>query len=171
MLGRRLRALIPAVVLVAGGLATGATAATSGSTSGAWRYSEYRISSSALDTLRTDFVNQILSTHRTGTWAPMKMTLNDRDLRLMGLPSKNFLLKHRFSKPTLVTPDGRTQDASGLPTAATFAGTGYFGIRPGAWLLTVTDQEIGWCSMAHVYGAPGSYKISTAGHCGKAGDT
>src|SRR5436190_2128277 len=43
-------------------------------------------------------------------------------------------------------------------------------IRPGAWLLTVTNNEIGWCSMAHVYGAPGSYQISTAGHCGKAGD-
>src|SRR5581483_5839759 len=26
------------------------------------------------------------------------------------------------------------------------------------------------CSMAHVYGSPGSYEISTAGHCGKTGD-
>jgi hypothetical protein len=56
------------------------------------------------------------------------------------------------------------------PATATFAGTGFFGIRPGAWLLTVTDQEIGWCSMAHVYGSPGAYQISTAGHCGKVGD-
>ena len=24
--------------------------------------------------------------------------------------------------------------------------------------------------MAHVYGAPGAYQISTAGHCGKTGD-
>jgi hypothetical protein len=54
---------------------------------------------------------------------------------------------------------------------ATFAGTGFFGIRPGAWLLTVTDQEVGWCSMAHVYGTAGAYQISTAGHCGKTGDT
>jgi hypothetical protein len=51
-----------------------------------------------------------------------------------------------------------------------YAGAGFFGIRPGAWLLTVTDQEVGWCSMAHVYGTAGAYSISTAGHCGKAGD-
>jgi hypothetical protein len=31
--------------------------------------------------------------------------------------------------------------------------------------------SIGWCSLAHVYGSPGSYSISTAGHCGKTGDT
>jgi hypothetical protein len=87
----------------------------------------------------------------------------------MGLPSKHYLLTHRFPRPTLVTQDGRAQ-AVALPSVATFAGAGYFGIRPGAWLLTVTDKEIGWCSMAHVYGAPGSYAVSTAGHCGKTGD-
>src|SRR5436189_916035 len=61
-----------------------------------------------------------------------------------------------------------TADSPGL---ITFAGTGFFGIRPGAWLLLLTGNSIGWCSMAHVYGSPGAYQVSTAGHCGKPGDT
>jgi hypothetical protein len=71
-----------------------------------------------------------------------------------------------------VTRTGATTastSAVALKTLATFAGTGYFGIRPGAWLLTVTDNEIGWCSLAHAYGSPGNLQISTAGHCGKVG--
>ncbi|HWH08520.1 MAG TPA: hypothetical protein VNX21_04920, partial [Candidatus Thermoplasmatota archaeon] len=51
-----------------------------------------------------------------------------------------------------------------------YAGAGCFGIRPGALLLTVSGGAIGWCSMAHVYGAPGTYQIATAGHCGNTGD-
>jgi hypothetical protein len=66
-------------------------------------------------------------------------------------------------------PGGSTAAAG--PSVASFAGTGFFGIRPGAWLLFITPDEIGWCSAAHVYGSPGAYSISTAGHCGKAGDT
>jgi hypothetical protein len=57
------------------------------------------------------------------------------------------------------------------PSLVAFAGTGFFGIRPGGWLLLFNDNSIGWCSFAHVYGTPGAYKISTAGHCGKVGDT
>ena len=168
MPGSRLRLFLP-IALAAVGLATaGATAATTSPTP-ALHLSEYRISPGAMDALRTDFVHQILANNKPGTWAPMKMTLNDRDLRLMGLPSKHFLLAHRFSKPTFVTPDGDASPTA-LPSAATFAGAGWFGIRPGAWLLTVTDKEIGWCSLAHVYGAAGSYQVSTAGHCGKTGD-
>src|SRR3954471_19583039 len=148
MLGRRLRVLVPAVALAAAAVAPpppaaprGAPAATGGS--GGIQYSEYRISSSAMSQLRSHFVDQVLATHRTGTWAPMKMTLSDSDLRAMGLPSKKALLGHRFPQPTFVTPDGQMQPAAALPTVATFAGTGYFGIRPGAWLLTVTNNEIG----------------------------
>jgi hypothetical protein len=37
-------------------------------------------------------------------------------------------------------------------------------------VLLINGNRIGWCSLAHVYGAPGSYQISTAGHCGKPGD-
>jgi len=163
------RRLVLPVALAALAVATaGATAATRTSAPTV-HLSEYRISQPAMNALRQDFVHQILANNKPGTWAPMKMTLNDRDLALMGLPSKHFLLTHRFSRPTLVTRDGHETPVA-LPTAATFAGAGWFGIRPGAWLLTVTDKEIGWCSLAHVYGAPGSYSISTAGHCGKTGD-
>jgi len=56
------------------------------------------------------------------------------------------------------------------PGVISFAGAGYFGIRPGAWLLYISGNSIGWCSAAHVFGAAGSYDISTAGHCGKAGE-
>ena len=164
------RRLVAPAALAAVCLATVGAAATTHPSTPAVHLSEYRISQPAMDALRADFVHQILANNKPGTWAPMKMTLNDRDLRLMGLPSKQFLLSHRFSKPTLVTPDGHETPVSLAPTAATFAGAGWFGIRPGAWLLTVTDKEIGWCSMAHVYGAPGSYQVSTAGHCGKTGD-
>jgi hypothetical protein len=163
------RRLVGPIALAALAIATvGATAATRASAP-AVHLREYRISQPAMDALRHDFVHQILANNKMGTWAPMKMTLDNRDLALMGLPSKHFLLTHRFSRPTLVTTDGHETPVA-LPTAATFAGTGWFGIRPGAWLLTVTNKEIGWCSMAHVYGAPGSYEISTAGHCGKSGD-
>jgi hypothetical protein len=154
------------------------------------RIGEYKLSKSATATLRADMVDQILAKYRPGTWAPMKMTLGDRELRLMGLPSKRVLTSHRYRVPTAVYPGGRlvplagrtskskgkpsgggaSSGAAAGPTVTTFAGTGFFGIRPGAWLLTVTDKEIGWCSMAHVYGAPGAYQISTAGHCGKTGD-
>jgi hypothetical protein len=164
----RLRLFVPLALLALAGATTGAVASTSSPASG-WKLSEYQVSAPAMDALRNHFVNHLLRTHQTGTWAPMKMTLNDRDLALMGLPSKQFLLNHRFPKPTLVTQDGQMEQVA-LPSAASFAGAGWFGIRPGALLLTVTDNEIGWCSMAHVYGSPGAYSVSTAGHCGKTGD-
>jgi hypothetical protein len=111
----------------------------------------------------------------------------------MGLPSRRVLLSHRYRVPTAVYPNGklkrlatRKQMAAGggkhgggsssgsaaAPGLVTFAGTGFFGIRPGAWLLLINEKEgsIGWCSAAHVYGSAGAYKISTAGHCGKVGD-
>ena len=156
------------------------------------RIGEFKLSDSRAAALRNDWANRILARYPAGSWAPAKMTLNDRDLALMGLPSKRVLLSHRYSVPTAFYPGGKVvplrrasakpgggsgSGGSGggtapaaTPTVTTFAGTGYFGIRPGAWLLTVTSKEIGWCSMAHVYGTPGAYQISTAGHCGKTGD-
>jgi hypothetical protein len=181
---RRAALAVAAVALVSGVATAGAAQAR------VVKLNELRISNARMNQLRTDWVNQIYAHNPMGSWAPMKFTLTDRDLRLMGLPSKRVLTAHRYPVPTAVYPNGRmvrlTSRAamkkgggggggSGSGTAAggaavTFAGTGWFGIRPGAWLLTVTDQEIGWCSMAHVYGAPGSYQVSTAGHCGKTGD-
>jgi hypothetical protein len=157
------------------------------------KLSEYNLPGAKLDQLRTDWADQITARYPAGSWAPMGFNLTDRDLRLMGLPSKRVLTSHRYRVPTAVYPNGKmvrltarsskgggkggsggsggSGGTAASPGVATFAGTGFFGIRPGAWLLTVTDSEVGWCSMAHVYGAPGSYQISTAGHCGKTGDT
>ena len=153
--------------------------------------SEFKLSDAKLAQIRQHQMDRLLATHRMHTWAPIPTRLTDSDLKLMGLPPKRFLLGKRFPVPTAVYPDGKMVrlaakggkggkpsggggGGSGGTTSETpivsFAGTGFFGIRPGAWLLTVTDQEIGWCSMAHVYGAPGSYAVSTAGHCGKNGD-
>ena len=98
--------------------------------------------------------------YRPGTWAPAKMVLGDRELRLMGLPSKAGphltplpRSRRRLSGWPAGSPErreggwqaqaGRRRRDGGAtagPTAATFAGAGFFGIRPGALLLTVTDE-------------------------------
>ena len=174
------------VVIAALGCVILALAVTTTAQARVVRISEFKLSADRIQQLRGNWVDQILSTHKMHSWAPMKMTLNDRDLKLMGLPPKRFLVGHRFPVPTKVYPSGRMVPLAGKPpkggggggggaTAAdpalvTFAGAGFFGIRPGALLLTVTDETVGWCSMAHVYGPPGSYSISTAGHCGNNGD-
>jgi hypothetical protein len=157
------------------------------------RIREYRLPASAMRQLRADFVRQLTSRHPQHSWAPLRFNLANRDLKLMGLPSKRWLIahRHRFGRPTAVYRGGRTvslarraragskrgRGGSGSagsnassPGVVTFAGAGFFGIRPGAWLLLIGKKSIGWCSAAHVYGAPGSYEISTAGHCGKPGD-
>src|SRR3954469_833405 len=112
---------------------------------------------------------------------------------MMGLPSKRVLTSHRYPVPTAVYPNGkmvrltaRSSKTSGKggkggsggssngpaasPGLVTFAGTGFFGIRPGAWLLTVTDNEVGWGRMAHSSRAPGAYASSAAGHSRETGD-
>src|SRR3954470_18302678 len=151
---------------------------------------EYRPSASTLTQLRSDWVDQLRAKYGNHTWAPMKFDLGDKDLKLMGLPSKKVLTSHRYKVPTAVvggklvplakldqylaakqrgkkppSGGGSTTAADG-PSLVSFGGTGFFGVRPGAWLLTITDAEVGWCSAAHVYGTA----ISTAGHCGKTGD-
>jgi hypothetical protein len=146
---------------------------------------EYKVAPSGAAALRSVWLDQLASRHPAGSWAPMRFELGDRELRLMGLPPKRVLLARRYRVPTAVYPDGRmvrmgassrrrggsgSQPSAAPPGLITFAGTGFFGIRPGAWLLLINDNSVSWCSMAHVYGAPGSYQISTAGHCGKPGD-
>jgi hypothetical protein len=129
----------------------------------------YSIPAANLAQLKERFIRQVRSKYHDGQWAPMRFNLSNADLKLMGLPPKRVLLKQRYRKPTQVSQDGSRTPVA-LPTLATYAGAGWFGIRPGALLLTVTDTTIGWCTMAHVYGSPGAYQISTAGHCGKTGD-
>jgi hypothetical protein len=147
---------------------------------------EYRPPAGALAKIRTDWANRLLSHHAANSWAPIRFNLSNRDLRLMGLPPKRVLLSHRYRVPTKVYPSGRMVRMSrggkgggkggagggtaSSPGVITYAGAGFFGIRPGAWVLLINDNSVGWCSLAHVYGAPGSYAVSTAGHCGKPGD-
>ena len=157
-----------------------------------YKVREYKLPQARMDLLQKRFADQIESRYQKGTWAPLRYELSNKDLRLMGLPSKKFLLSHRYKRPTAVYPDGHlkrlsTRSSAGKgggkggggssggsaaqPGIVSYAGTGFFGIRPGAFLLLINGNSIGWCSMAHVYGSPGSYEISTAGHCGKVGDT
>jgi hypothetical protein len=154
---------------------------------------EYTLPGGKLAKLGDRMTDQITSRYGTGTWAPLRFNLHNRDLRLMGLPSKRVLLSHRYRVPTAVYPNGKlvrlagkgdkggkgghgghgghnTGTQSSSPGVVTYAGAGFAGIRPGAWLLLINDDSIGWCSMAHVYGSAGSYAVSTAGHCGKPGD-
>lgn len=149
---------------------------------------EFRLSAAKAATLSDRWADRILARHATGTWAPLRHDLTDRDLATMGLPPHRVLAKRRYRRPTAVR-NGRlvvlgaskrgangkggkpSGDGSGSSSAVTtFAGTGFFGIRPGAWYLIITDKGVSWCSLAHVYGASGSYAVSTAGHCGKVGD-
>ena len=141
---------------------------------------EFTVDENALCELRDQWIDKLLKTHEHGTWATMEMELTDAQLEKVGLPPADVLRKGDYSRPTLVTKDGRYVDVpleeleaemdASLPQVASFAGTGCLGIRPGALLLTVTSNSIGWCSLAHVYGSPGGYDISTAGHCGNNGD-
>ena len=158
-----------------------------------YKVGEWRLPDSRMDQLRDRWVDRIEARYPQGSWAPMRYELSNRDLKLMGLPPKRVLLKQRYRRPTAVYPSGRmvklptrTKPPSGggnggggngggsstpaEPALISYAGTGFFGIRPGAFVLLMNDNSIGWCSLAHVYGTPGAYKISTAGHCGKNGD-
>jgi hypothetical protein len=157
------RRLLPLLVLVAALLAPAAAHATT--------IDEFTLSASTASELRDRWVDKLLARHSVGTWAPMKMDLDDRDLALMGLPSERELMSRRHDRPTAYHRDGSAEVLAAGPPVASFAGTGFFGIRPGAFLLIFSDQGISLCSMAHVYGSPGSYEISTAGHCGSNGDT
>jgi hypothetical protein len=132
------------------------------------KLSEFTLAPATMAKLRGDFYDQILTKHKPGTWAPLKMELSNKHLAMMGLPSARTLRRMDFSKPTAFNKDGTVTQMD--PALVSFAGAGYFGIRPGAWILLISGNSIGWCSAAHVFGSAGSYDISTAGHCGKTGD-
>jgi hypothetical protein len=173
---RRVASAVAALSLMAGLGGAGAAHAS------VIKINEFKLSNTQLGQLRARWVKQIYANHKMGTWAPMKFNLSDADLKIMGLPSKKVLLAHRYKTPTAfkngrlvrlgAKGKGKGTKADG-PAVASFAGTGFFGIRPGAWLLFIDTNagSVGWCSAAHVYGSPGAYSISTAGHCGKVGQT
>src|SRR3954465_15179179 len=113
---------------------------------------EYKPSASTLTQLRSDWVDQLQAKYGEHTWAPMKFDLGDKDLKLMGLPSKKVLTSHRYAVPTAVVggklvplakldqylaakqrgkkpPSGGGSTAADGPSLVSFAGTGFFGIR------------------------------------------
>src|SRR5215212_3282631 len=151
---RRVATTVAALSLMAGMAATTAAEAKT------VRVSELKLSSAKMAKLRTSWVDQIYAHHSLGTWAPMRFDLTDADLRTMGLPSKKVLLRHRYRRPTAFYPGGRmvrlssragargkpkpggggsggTGTTAAGPGVVSFAGTGFFGIRPGAWLLFI----------------------------------
>lgn len=166
---------IALLMTVVGGVLS---AAPAGATSRGFDITEFTVDEKALCELRDEWIDDLLANHEHGTWAEMDFELTDEQLEDVGLPPADVLRRGDYSSPTLVTDDGRYIDvpleqleSAMLPQAATYGGTGCLGIRPGALLLSVTSNSIGWCTLAHAYGAPGSYDISTAGHCGNNGDT
>ncbi|MGH2729221.1 MAG: hypothetical protein ACRDJI_01285 [Actinomycetota bacterium] len=158
---------------------------------------EYTVPAQTMTDITNEWIGEILATHPEHTWAPLDFHPSDDQLARLGLPSAEVLRAQSYPEPTMVSPDGTTEvvDLSPIaqptgngngggsnpptatqptgtlgPTVTSVAGAGWMGIRPGALVLLITDNSIGWCSLAHVYGSPGSYQISTAGHCGKGGD-
>jgi hypothetical protein len=171
----RLLLVLTLALPLAAGPASGAGA------SGDLSLTEFRPDPDAMCEVTEEWHEQLLATHEPGTWAPLKFEPTDEQLAKLGLPSSEILNSRDYAQPTIVSQDGRFAEISTaelraatqqsfLPAVASYGGTGCLGIRPGAFLLLLTGG-VGWCSMAHVYGSPGSYSISTAGHCGKAGDT
>lgn len=160
-------ALVGSMSLLA---ATGVQAVGVSPPDGPLQVDEFTLSEAQSTTLRDRWGQQLVSKYGTDTWAPLKMELEDEDLALIGLPPKRVLLAQRYPTPTTFDNSGQPMPMANSGTAA-FAGAGFFGIRPGGWLLLLNGGSVGWCSFAHVYGTPGSYSISTAGHCGKVGDT
>jgi hypothetical protein len=165
---RKLVLVLAALALIAVPAAARPVSSTTTVTAPKVDLGEFTLPPAAMAKLRSDFYDQILARNKPGTWAPMKMQLSNKHLAMMGLPSARTLRRMDFSTPTVFHRNGTTSQID--PALISYAGLGSFGIRPGAWLLLINDQGIGWCSAAHVYGSPGSYDISTAGHCGKTGD-
>ena len=182
---KKLSSLIALFALIASMTLTQAKA-----TPAAVEVSEFTLSEAVAADLRLRWGQQLIERYGVGGWAPMRFELGDDELALMGLPSRQTLLSHRYDVWTRfdgerAIPVAKSSDKGGkggggggdggggssdTPVAA-YAGAGFFGIRPGAWLLVFEGDTISLCSMAHVYGSPGSYDISTAGHCGGVGAT
>lgn len=174
-LGGLVLALSLALAVVPGGALAGPPSSRG---SGELTFQEFVVPNDVRNEIRREWTEDLLAKYPAGSWAPLRFEPTDAQLARMGLPSREILLSRRYPVPTMVTKGGRFERVklppvpTGTlgPTVASYAGAGWFGIRPGAWLLLLTGG-IGWCTTAHVYGSPGAYKISTAGHCGKVGDT
>src|SRR5688500_4067837 len=148
-----------AIVAVLAALMVGVAPAQADQVSKA-KLTEYKIPKANMAKLRALYFQQLQRRAGGKGWAELRFNLGDRALRLMGLPSKKFLLSRRYRHPTIVyrtAPKGGPKGDGGgkgggnggsdgggggsapttLPTVATFAGTGWFGIRPGAMILLI----------------------------------
>jgi hypothetical protein len=102
LLGKRFLAGAAAVALATiglGGLSTGATASSGGER---LVVDEFRLSDAAITTLRDSFVDRIEATYPVGSWAPLRMELDDADLAVMGLPSRAELRAADLSRPVVI---------------------------------------------------------------------
>src|SRR5688572_21383243 len=115
-----LRRVAGAVTALAATSALFAAGNAEASTQKAVKLKPYTLSASALAELKADFVEQIRDKHPVGTWAPMRMELDDRHLKLMGLPPARVLRRQSFAKPTLVDRRGR-RTALAEPVLASYA--------------------------------------------------
>src|SRR5256714_3971687 len=123
---RRVARAVVALSLIA--FAAGATAAQARVV----KIGEYRLPSAKLDQLRTDWANQITARYPQGSWAPMGFNLTDRDLHLMGLPSKRVLTSHRYPVPTAVYPDGKMVRLTARSGKSSGSGKGGSGGKSGS---------------------------------------
>src|SRR5688500_18443900 len=115
-----LRRFVAAAALALAVVTTGAVAAPAAAPV---NVEAYRLSEPTLDTLRAEWIDQLLARNTPGTWAKLKFDLGDRHLKLMGLPPAAVLRSRSYERPTMVSADGTAEEVA-LPTAATFAGTG-----------------------------------------------
>lgn len=143
---------------------------------------------------------ELAETYPAGTEIPLIYHPTDEDLDALGLPDAETLQELDLSQavrfhedgtreivdPAVLAPsehpanngkgngppdkdDGGSDDSSPDSPVASFAGNGCLGIRPGTWVFSL-NNGISWCTLAHVYGSPGAYQISTAGHCASKGE-
>src|SRR5205807_860262 len=73
---------------------------------------EYRLPASTLTKLRADFLNQLASRYPQHSWAPLRFSLTNRDLKLMGLPSKRWLIRHRQTFGSTAAHCGKPGDTA-----------------------------------------------------------
>ena len=161
--------VVAALAIAVAGVVVPARGSDTGST---LTLNEFTLSDAQLGALRDSWYAQVEAKHEPGDWVPLRMELGDSELATMGLPSKQTLLSTDLSRPTKFEKGqgAKPEPSPAGPAVAVVAGSGWAGIRPGAWLILMDESSIGWCSAAHVYGSAGNYSISTAGHCGKVGD-
>ena len=84
-------------------LLLGALAAAPASAAPRVKLREARLSKAANSKLTDLWYRQLRARYGEKRWAPMRFDLGNRELRLMGLPSKRWMMRHSFRRPTFVS--------------------------------------------------------------------